>query len=175
MIHTGSFPNTHLGVVSGRHRQLPFVAEARRIPFVRRQNAVQSRAHIPLMSLISIINLSSNPPLSNRVPALTPALVQTGRCGGVHQSACRGAIKTGKVRAIKTGIFRVASGFFLRDLVVGIETLIASAEDRALRGRNLSAVGSRINGQSGRRTVARLARRYPFQSDKSTFLLPCAP
>ena len=34
---------------------------------------------------------------------------------------------------------------------------LASAEDRALRGRNLSAAGSLLNGQSGCRRVARLA------------------
>jgi len=33
----------------------------------------------------------------------------------------------------------------------------AGAEDKALRGRNLSAASSLINGRSGRRTAARLA------------------
>ena len=47
--------------------------------------------------------------------------------------------------------------FSLRDRAQGIQSVVASAEDRALRGRNLSAVWSLINGQSGCRTAARLA------------------
>ncbi len=45
----------------------------------------------------------------------------------------------------------------MRDHRQGIQSIFASAEDKALRGRNLSAVGSLINGQSGCRTAARLA------------------
>ena len=40
---------------------------------------------------------------------------------------------------------------------VGLELGVASAEDRALRGRNLSAAGSLTNGRSGRSPAARLA------------------
>jgi hypothetical protein len=53
---------------------------------------------------------------------------------------CRGAIKTGKARAIKVGILWITDGFFLPKDSVVLETCVASAEDRALRGRNLSAV-----------------------------------
>ena len=53
---------------------------------------------------------------------------------------CRGAIKRGKVCAIKTGILRVASDFCLSVWIGVNKTRLASAEDRALRGRNLSAV-----------------------------------
>jgi hypothetical protein len=88
-------------------------------------------------------------------PASSSLFRGTSAFGGLHQDTdgenfgrlahkiitlCRGAIKTGKVCAIKIGILQVTDGICLRDRPVGIETLFASAEDRALRGRNLSAV-----------------------------------
>ena len=48
-------------------------------------------------------------------------------------------------------------GFDLNRRGMGRKTRRASAEDRALRGRNPSAAGSLIDGQSGRRKAARLA------------------
>ena len=52
-------------------------------------------------------------------------------------------------------------------------TRFAPAEDRALRGRNLSADWSRINGRSGSAAKTSLACpcRNPFPSDKSNWVL----
>ena len=52
---------------------------------------------------------------------------------------CRGAIKTRKVCAIKTGIMRGRPMFCLMHAATGTQSVLASAEDRALRGRNPSA------------------------------------
>jgi hypothetical protein len=54
--------------------------------------------------------------------------------------ACRGAIKAGVVCAIKTGILRSPGLFCLSRSGSGTQPVSASAEDKALRGRNLSAV-----------------------------------
>ena len=88
-------------------------------------------------------------------PGLTPSEVpQKPR---TERNFCRGAIKTGQSRAIKTGIMLSEIEFCLATPVVGTETGLASAEDRALRGRNLSADRSLANGRSGRFQAARLA------------------
>ena len=49
------------------------------------------------------------------------------------------------------------ASFLLRWLEIGTKVGPASAEDRALRGRNLSADRSLANGRSGRCLAARLA------------------
>ena len=64
--------------------------------------------------------------------------------------SCRGAIKTGHPCAIKTGIMMSPGRILLRCAGAGTEPDAASAEDKALRGRNLSAVRSLANGRSGR-------------------------
>jgi hypothetical protein len=53
---------------------------------------------------------------------------------------CRGAIKTREGCAIKVRMMRVTELFCLRPPVANMQNIPASAEDRALRGRNLSAV-----------------------------------
>ena len=74
-------------------------------------------------------------------PAPCPRLLILSAFADYRQSViffCRGAIKRGKVCAIKTGILRVASDFCLSVWIGVNETRLASAEDRALRGRNLT-------------------------------------
>ncbi len=66
------------------------------------------------------------------------------------KTKCRGANKTGQVCAIKSGIMRIHRSSELLSLAEGAETQPALAQDRALRGRNPSAVSSLINGRSGR-------------------------
>ncbi len=99
---------------------------------------------------------------SNPCPVLFahsfPALFAT-RQGSVTGSGtgCRGAGKTGEGCASKTGIMRETRWFSLRGRVAEAQSVLASAEDRALRGRNPSAARSLLNGQSGGHTAARLA------------------